>query len=142
MKITFADRGEKVRLDDIPAEPPQRMTKEKARSRFAALGEEMFELQDAMFGARVNSVMVVLQGRDSAGKVVLQPRDRRSHRRCAARAPQGLEKDPRRDGQGRPRRSRRLPRGARGEEATLDLQFLQQLLLELQDDFRVPQRFT
>ena len=44
------------------------MTKEKARARFAALGEELFELQDALFGAKVNSVLVVLQGRDSAGK--------------------------------------------------------------------------
>jgi len=66
--MLFKHRGEKVRLDDISAEPPKGMTKEKARPRFAALGEEMFELQDAMFGAKVNSVMVVLQGRDSAGK--------------------------------------------------------------------------
>jgi PPK2 family polyphosphate:nucleotide phosphotransferase len=28
----------------------------------------MFELQDAMWGAKINGVMVVLQGRDSAGK--------------------------------------------------------------------------
>jgi len=66
--MLFKQRGEKLRLDDISAEPPKGMTKEKARPRFAALGEEMFELQDAMFGAKVNSVMVVLQGRDSAGK--------------------------------------------------------------------------
>ncbi len=68
MKTKFRERGEKVRLDDISAEPPKGMTKEKARERFAKLGAEMFELQDAMFGAKVNSVMVVLQGRDSAGK--------------------------------------------------------------------------
>ena len=66
--MLFKQRGEKLRLDDISAEPPKGMTKEKARPRFAALGEEIFELQDAMFGAKVNSVMVVLQGRDSAGK--------------------------------------------------------------------------
>jgi PPK2 family polyphosphate:nucleotide phosphotransferase len=57
-----------VRLDDVPTEPPKGMSKEKARSRFVALGEELFELQDAMFASKVNSVMVVLQGRDSAGK--------------------------------------------------------------------------
>ena len=68
MRTVFTERGGKVRLDDIPAEPPKGLTKEQARARFAALGEEMFALQDAMFGARVNSVMVVLQGRDSAGK--------------------------------------------------------------------------
>jgi len=58
----------KFRLDDISAEPPKGVTREKAEERFAALGQELFELQDAMFGAKVNSVMVVLQGRDGAGK--------------------------------------------------------------------------
>lgn len=61
-------QGAKVRLDDISAEPPKGMTREKAEERFATLGQELFDLQDAMFGAKVNSVMVVLQGRDSAGK--------------------------------------------------------------------------
>lgn len=64
----FDKPGAKVRLDDIPAEPPKGMTREKAAKRFAALEKELFELQDAMFGAKVNSVLVVLQGRDSAGK--------------------------------------------------------------------------
>ena len=68
MKTTFTERGGKLRLDDISAEPPKGMTKEKVAQRFVALGEEMFELQDAMFGAKVNSVLVVLQGRDTAGK--------------------------------------------------------------------------
>ena len=68
MVHVFDKPGKKVRLDDIPAEPPRGMTKEKAQARFATLGEEMFALQDAMFGAKVNSVMVVLQGRDGAGK--------------------------------------------------------------------------
>ena len=69
MAVKVFDRqGEKVRLDAISADPPKGMTREKAEKRFAALGEELFDLQDAMFGARVNSVLVVLQGRDSAGK--------------------------------------------------------------------------
>jgi PPK2 family polyphosphate:nucleotide phosphotransferase len=68
MKISFTDRGAKVRLDDISPEPPRGITKEKARSRFAALGDELFQLQDEMFAAKVNSVLVVLQGRDTAGK--------------------------------------------------------------------------
>jgi PPK2 family polyphosphate:nucleotide phosphotransferase len=66
--MIFTRRAEKVRLDKIPTEPPGGITKEKARKRFVALGEELFELQDALWGAKVNSVMVVLQGRDSAGK--------------------------------------------------------------------------
>ena len=68
MVHVFDKAGRKVGLDAIPAEPPRGMTKEKARERFAALGAEMFALQDAMFGAKVNGVMVVLQGRDGAGK--------------------------------------------------------------------------
>ena len=64
----FDKPGARVRLDDISAEPPKGMTREKAEKRFESLGQELFDLQDAMFGSRVNSVMVVLQGRDSAGK--------------------------------------------------------------------------
>jgi len=44
------------------------MTKEKAQRRFTELGEALFALQDSMFGAKTNSVIVVLQGRDTAGK--------------------------------------------------------------------------
>jgi PPK2 family polyphosphate:nucleotide phosphotransferase len=66
--LVYKEPGEKVRLERISPDPPKGMTKERAQRRFAELGEELFELQDAMFGAKVNSVMVVLQGRDSAGK--------------------------------------------------------------------------
>jgi PPK2 family polyphosphate:nucleotide phosphotransferase len=58
----------KVRLDRISADPPAGMTKHKAAKRFEELGEELFDLQEAMFGAKMNSVLVVLQGRDGAGK--------------------------------------------------------------------------
>ena len=64
----FDKPGRKVDLDSISAEPPRGLTKEKALERLAALGKELFELQDAMFGAKLSSVMVVLQGRDGAGK--------------------------------------------------------------------------
>jgi PPK2 family polyphosphate:nucleotide phosphotransferase len=57
-----------VRLDRISPEPPKGASKENARARLAELGEELFELQDTMFGAKLNSVLVVLQGRDTAGK--------------------------------------------------------------------------
>ncbi|HWA39206.1 MAG TPA: PPK2 family polyphosphate kinase [Burkholderiales bacterium] len=67
-KILFAKRGARVRLDRIDAEPPEGMTREIAQARLEELGEELFELQDAMYGAKVCSVLVVLQGRDSAGK--------------------------------------------------------------------------
>ena len=67
-QAVFSRHGQKVRLDKIPTDPPAAITKQTARKRFAALGTELFELQDGMWGAKVNSVMVVLQGRDSAGK--------------------------------------------------------------------------
>ncbi|HVJ13563.1 MAG TPA: PPK2 family polyphosphate kinase [Burkholderiales bacterium] len=66
--MVFTEPGGKIRLDRIPADPPKGVTKEQARQRFAKLGEELFDLQDEMWGAKVNSVLIVLQGRDSAGK--------------------------------------------------------------------------
>src|SRR4051812_42655321 len=58
----------KVSLDKISAEPPDGMTEQKAGKRFEGLGKELFDLQDAMWGAKLHSVLVVLQGRDAAGK--------------------------------------------------------------------------
>ena len=69
MPKTFFDQPDRrVRLDDLSAEPPRGMTREKAGKRFASLGKALFDLQDAMFGAKVHGVLVVLQGRDGAGK--------------------------------------------------------------------------
>ena len=67
-RTVFHSRGERVRLDEIPTEPPKGVTKAKVRARLAALGEELFDLQDDLWGAKLNGVMVVLQGRDTAGK--------------------------------------------------------------------------
>ena len=67
-KNVFDERGAKVRLDDISAEPPGDVTREKAEKRFEGLGDELFDLQDMMWGAKLHSVLVVLQGRDAAGK--------------------------------------------------------------------------
>ena len=64
----FHKRGEKVRLDDIGCEPPRGLTRDVAKARLAKLGEELFDLQDALWGARTHGVLVVLQGRDGGGK--------------------------------------------------------------------------
>jgi PPK2 family polyphosphate:nucleotide phosphotransferase len=64
----FDKKGKRVRLDDISTEPPKGMTRAKAEERFKELGKELFDLQDRLWGAKTRSVMVVLQGRDSAGK--------------------------------------------------------------------------
>ncbi|MDY7228005.1 PPK2 family polyphosphate kinase [Hyalangium rubrum] len=65
---TFEKPGAKVRLDDISEKPPKKLTEEEARKEFDKLGEELFDLQDLLWGARQHSVLVILQGRDSAGK--------------------------------------------------------------------------
>lgn len=64
----FDEPGRKIRLSDIDPDPPEGMTKEKAAARFEELNEELFRLQELMWGARTHSVLVVLQGRDAAGK--------------------------------------------------------------------------
>jgi hypothetical protein len=49
-----------MKLDKISAEPPEGMTEEKAEKRFQSLGKELFDLQDAMWGAKLHGVLVVL----------------------------------------------------------------------------------
>ena len=69
MAITVFDKPDaKVRLDKISEKPPKGLTEEQAQKELQKLGEELFELQDLLWGARRHSVLVVLQGRDSAGK--------------------------------------------------------------------------
>ena len=67
-RTVFEKKGRRVRLGDISPEPPKGMTRAKAEERLAELGKELFELQDRLWGAKTRSVLVVLQGRDSAGK--------------------------------------------------------------------------
>ncbi|MGZ6125130.1 MAG: PPK2 family polyphosphate kinase [Myxococcales bacterium] len=62
------DAPGKVKLAGIPEEPPGKIAKGEAKDRFQSLNEELFELQDLMWGARTHSVLVILQGRDAAGK--------------------------------------------------------------------------
>lgn len=69
MHGTLFDRPDsEVRLDRIDTGPPKGFSREDAEKRFHALGEELFDLQDLMWGARTHAVLVVLQGRDTAGK--------------------------------------------------------------------------
>jgi PPK2 family polyphosphate:nucleotide phosphotransferase len=66
--IVFDEPGAKVRLESISTRPPPKVTKAKAKARFEALNGELFELQDLLWGAKTHSVLLVLQGRDAAGK--------------------------------------------------------------------------
>jgi len=64
----FDSPGEKVRLDKISTRPPAKMEKAEAQARFKDLDQELFALQDLMWGAKTHGLLVVLQGRDAAGK--------------------------------------------------------------------------
>ncbi|QRN99380.1 polyphosphate kinase 2 family protein [Archangium violaceum] len=68
MDFTIDKQGEKVRLESIPTEPPKNVDRDEAKRELETLGEELFDLQDLLWGARMNSVLIVLQGRDTAGK--------------------------------------------------------------------------
>jgi PPK2 family polyphosphate:nucleotide phosphotransferase len=64
----FDKSGASVKLDALATDPPKRISRQDAEQHFAELGEELFNLQDLLWGARSHSVLVVLQGLDSAGK--------------------------------------------------------------------------
>ncbi|MBU8899098.1 polyphosphate kinase 2 family protein [Corallococcus sp. H22C18031201] len=66
--ITLAKQGKKVVLDKLATSPDKKVKRESAKEEFEALGAELFDLQDLQWGARLNSVLIVLQGRDTAGK--------------------------------------------------------------------------
>jgi PPK2 family polyphosphate:nucleotide phosphotransferase len=67
--ITTLDKtNEKVRLGDFSEAPPKGVERSEAKKELEELGEELFDLQDLLWGARMNSVLIVLQGRDTAGK--------------------------------------------------------------------------
>ncbi|HWE23295.1 MAG TPA: polyphosphate kinase 2 family protein, partial [Myxococcales bacterium] len=64
----FDSPGATVRLDSISPRPPHKLQKSDAQARFSELNDELFALQDLMWGAKTHSLLIVLQGRDGAGK--------------------------------------------------------------------------
>jgi PPK2 family polyphosphate:nucleotide phosphotransferase len=58
----------KLKLSKVSTTPPKSVCREEAEAEFQQLGEELFELQELLWGARSHSVLLVLQGRDTAGK--------------------------------------------------------------------------
>ncbi|MCK5800835.1 MAG: deoxynucleoside kinase [Deltaproteobacteria bacterium] len=69
MYATKIDKPEAgVRLSKIATIPPKSLERADAEAKFAERGQELFDLQQLMYGAGVNSLLVVLQGRDAAGK--------------------------------------------------------------------------
>lgn len=68
MHLHRYDAPSRVKLKGISPDPPKGIGKKDAKDRFAALNDDLFGLQDLMWGARTHSVLMVLQGRDAAGK--------------------------------------------------------------------------
>lgn len=64
----FFTAGAKVTLAEIPTTPPDDLLREEIEKEFQRYGQELFELQDLLFASRANGVLIVLQGRDTAGK--------------------------------------------------------------------------
>jgi PPK2 family polyphosphate:nucleotide phosphotransferase len=60
--------GEKVRLKDYDPRHTGGLDKPSAQERFAELAEELDGLQEDLYAAGRNSVLVVLQGMDTSGK--------------------------------------------------------------------------
>ena len=47
---TFDKTDSKIDLDDIPTDAPKDLSREAADEKLSALGKEMFELQDLLWG--------------------------------------------------------------------------------------------
>lgn len=62
------ENDKKINLSKISTEPPKDVERGETEVRFNELGEKLFELQQLMYGAGTHSVLLVLQGRDCAGK--------------------------------------------------------------------------
>jgi PPK2 family polyphosphate:nucleotide phosphotransferase len=62
------DGAQPVRLADIPAKQDGGMTKDEGEALFATLGAELRELQELLYAANEQSLLIVLQGRDTSGK--------------------------------------------------------------------------
>lgn len=60
--------GTRVHLGEIDPGDTGSATKKRAASHFAALDSRLGELQELLYAARKNSVLIVLQGMDTSGK--------------------------------------------------------------------------
>lgn len=60
--------GKPVELTKIDPDDDAGLSKEEAEERTRALGEELTELQELLFAAGQHGLLIVLQGRDTAGK--------------------------------------------------------------------------
>lgn len=68
MTLIRLDSPEKIKLDSIDTRERTPLTKEDAEKEMVTLSEELEDLQEALYAAGVNGALIVLQGRDTAGK--------------------------------------------------------------------------
>jgi PPK2 family polyphosphate:nucleotide phosphotransferase len=69
MKITTrVEPGKTVSLADYDPENTFGFTKEQAEDRLKELSEQLGDLQEILYAARQNSVLIILQGKDTSGK--------------------------------------------------------------------------
>ncbi len=68
MSAYYVGEEDKVDLGSFDSDPPKGTKREEMDPKTDKLGEELAELQDLMWGARTRGLMIVLQGRDTAGK--------------------------------------------------------------------------
>lgn len=60
--------GRHQSLAKITTEPPRSFDRDAAQAKLSELEEELGTLQELLWGAREQSVLIILQGRDTAGK--------------------------------------------------------------------------
>lgn len=60
--------NEKLAIDKISTNPPDSVDKKQAEDRVEPLLEELYELQELLYAAGSNSLLIVLQGLDTSGK--------------------------------------------------------------------------
>jgi len=63
------DPGTKIDLDSVDADvKPEGMDREEAEAKFRVLIDELRDLQHVMYAENRRSLLIILQGRDAAGK--------------------------------------------------------------------------
>ena len=62
------DRPGKITVNDIPTEADGGMTKETGVAKFAEMVPDLYRLQELIYATGTHSLLIVLQGRDTAGK--------------------------------------------------------------------------
>ena len=64
----IVEPGDKVKLDRFDPDHHEGLDKEEGKTRLEALANEIDELQELMFAARMTGLLVVFQARDTGGK--------------------------------------------------------------------------